>query len=79
MRGHRWTLQHGLITLPKTTKKERLRENADVSGFTISDQHMSELDALDERLVTDWYVFVPIPIVMCTLTDHFDRDPTEAP
>lgn len=56
IRGPRWGLQHGLITLPKTTKKERLRENVDVSGFTISDQHMSELDELDERLVTDWYV-----------------------
>lgn len=52
----RWSLQHRLITLPKSTKKERLRENADVAGFTIDEKHMKELDALDERLVTDWYV-----------------------
>lgn len=32
-----------------------MRENADVEGFTIDEKHMKELDALDERLVTDWY------------------------
>ena len=53
---NRWGLQHGLITLPKSTKKERVRENADVEGFTIDEKHMKELDALDERLVTDWYL-----------------------
>ena len=50
----RWSLQHDFITLPKSARKERLVENASVNGFEISPEEMRELDALDERLVTDW-------------------------
>lgn len=51
---HRWSLQHGLVPLPKSVKKERLLENASVGGFEISNEDMATLDALDEVLVTDW-------------------------
>ncbi|KAK7747699.1 hypothetical protein SLS62_008945 [Diatrype stigma] len=50
----RWSLQHGLVTLPKSVQKKRLYENADIGGFKISDEDMATLDALDEHLVTDW-------------------------
>lgn len=50
----RWSLQHGLVPLPKSTKRERLLENANVGGFEISDVDMEKMDGLDERLVTDW-------------------------
>ncbi|VUC25040.1 unnamed protein product [Clonostachys rosea] len=49
-----WSLQHGMVTLPKTTRSPRFVENADVSSLAISQDDMNELDALDERLVTDW-------------------------
>lgn len=52
----RWSLQHDLVTLPKSTRQERMIENASVDGFELSDDDMAALDALDERLVTDWYV-----------------------
>lgn len=52
---NRWSLQHNLITLPKSSSKERLIENASVNGFEISQEDMDELDGLDEHLVTDWY------------------------
>ncbi|KAL2753054.1 hypothetical protein ACRALDRAFT_1036876, partial [Sodiomyces alcalophilus JCM 7366] len=50
----RWSIQHGFITLPKTSRKERLVENADVGGFEISAEDMEKMDGLDEGLVTDW-------------------------
>lgn len=43
-----------MITLPKSVRRERLLENADVGGFEISDADMAAMDGLDEHLVTDW-------------------------
>lgn len=50
----RWGLQHNMVTLPKSVKKERLLENVDVNGFEISKEDMATMDAFDEGLVTDW-------------------------
>ncbi|KAG7141570.1 putative oxidoreductase P32A8.02 like protein [Verticillium longisporum] len=50
----RWSLQHNMVTLPKSSRKERLIENANVNGFQISDDDMAVMNALDENLVTDW-------------------------
>ncbi|CRK21738.1 hypothetical protein BN1723_012459 [Verticillium longisporum] len=50
----RWSLQHNMVTLPKSSRKERLIENANVNGFQISDEDMAVMNALDENLVTDW-------------------------
>ncbi|KAK1779058.1 NADP-dependent oxidoreductase domain-containing protein [Copromyces sp. CBS 386.78] len=50
----RWSLQKGFVTLPKSVKKERLVENADVGGFELADEDVKRLDGLDEKLVTDW-------------------------
>jgi diketogulonate reductase-like aldo/keto reductase len=50
----RWGLQHGLVVLPKSTHAERIRENAAVFDFEISAEEMSQLDALEEGLVTGW-------------------------
>lgn len=48
-----------MVTLPKSSRKERLIENVTVNGFEISDVDMQVLDGLDENLVTDWYVICP--------------------
>ncbi|KAF4498786.1 alcohol dehydrogenase (NADP+) [Fusarium agapanthi] len=50
----KWGLQHDFITLPKSTKQKRMIENATVDKFEISEADMTELDGLDEHLVTDW-------------------------
>jgi 2,5-diketo-D-gluconate reductase A len=42
----RWHLQHGFIAIPKSTKEERIRSNADVGGFELSAEDMIALDAL---------------------------------
>lgn len=48
----RWHLQHGLVVIPKTTHVERMHVNADVFSFTLSDEQMAALDALDRNLRT---------------------------
>jgi methylglyoxal/glyoxal reductase len=50
----RWALQHGLIVIPKSARRERILENADVFGFSLSGEDMAVLDALDERLRVSW-------------------------
>ncbi|MBE0417671.1 MAG: aldo/keto reductase [Coriobacteriia bacterium] len=43
----RWALQHGTVVIPKSATPERIRENADVFGFELSDAEMAAIDALD--------------------------------
>ena len=49
----RWCLQRGLIVITKSIHRERIEENAGVFDFTLSDEVMAELDALDETGGTD--------------------------
>jgi diketogulonate reductase-like aldo/keto reductase len=42
----RWHLQHGTVVIPKSSKPDRIRSNAEVDGFELSDQDMAALDAL---------------------------------
>lgn len=41
----RWSLQHGLVPLPKSDQPERIRTNADVYGFELGAAEMAEIDA----------------------------------
>jgi diketogulonate reductase-like aldo/keto reductase len=43
----RWDLQHGVVTIPKSVKLERIIANADVFDFEISAEDMAVLDAMD--------------------------------
>jgi diketogulonate reductase-like aldo/keto reductase len=49
----RWCVEHELIVLPKSTHRERIEENAQVFDFTLSDEDMAALDALDTTGGTD--------------------------
>ena len=44
----RWAVQRSIPVIPKSTKRERLAENAQIFDFTLSDEDMQALDALDE-------------------------------
>jgi methylglyoxal/glyoxal reductase len=50
----RWSLQHGLVVIPKSARPERIKENSEVFDFEISSADMSRLDSLSEDLRTDW-------------------------
>jgi 2,5-diketo-D-gluconate reductase A len=49
----RWCLQRDLVVIPKSTHRERIEENAQIFDFTLSDQDMAALDALDRTNGTD--------------------------
>jgi 2,5-diketo-D-gluconate reductase A len=49
----RWCLQRDTIVLTKSTHRERIRENAAIFEFTLSNDDMSALDALDRTGGTD--------------------------
>lgn len=43
----RWNLQRGVIVIPKSVHKDRIEQNIDVFDFTLSDDDMKEISALD--------------------------------
>ena len=45
----RWHLQHEVVVIPKSSNSDRIRSNADVGGFALSDDDMASLDALGGR------------------------------
>lgn len=45
----RWNIQRGVAVLPKSTYKERMIENINVFDFTLSEEDMAEITALDKN------------------------------
>jgi 2,5-diketo-D-gluconate reductase A len=43
----RWHLQHGHVVFPKTTRPERMRENADLFDFGLTAEQLAVIDGLD--------------------------------
>ena len=43
----RWALQHQTVVIPKSSRAERIRANAELFDFELSDSNMQLLDALD--------------------------------
>ncbi|KZE79623.1 glyoxal reductase [Paenibacillus elgii] len=46
----RWDLQHGIVTIPKSTKAHRIVENASVFDFELTSEEMARIDALNQNL-----------------------------
>jgi diketogulonate reductase-like aldo/keto reductase len=49
----RWCIERDVPVIPKSSHRERIAENAEVFGFTLSDEDLAELDALDRTGGTD--------------------------
>ncbi len=43
----RWLLQRGIVSLAKSVRKERMKENMAVLDFTLSDSEMNSITAID--------------------------------
>lgn len=50
----RWILEHGMVVLPKSVRKERIAENSAVFDFKLSEDDMAYLDSLNEDYRTCW-------------------------
>jgi diketogulonate reductase-like aldo/keto reductase len=50
----RWGIQHELVVIPKSVRPERIRENADLFGFSLDGDDLAALDGLDEGYRTSW-------------------------
>ena len=45
----RWAVQRGTIPIPKSSHKERIRENADIFDFTLDNEDMDFINDLDKN------------------------------
>ena len=43
----RWELQHGIVTLPKSSRPERMRENRNLFDFELSSEDMAVIDHMN--------------------------------
>lgn len=50
----RWSIQSGFIVLPKSTDPDRIKQNFDVFSWALSEEQMTELNALEADEHTTW-------------------------
>ena len=43
----RWNVQRGVVVIPKSVHKDRMAQNLDIWDFTLSDEDMAEIAAMD--------------------------------
>lgn len=46
----RWNLQIGIITIPKSVTKSRIKENFEIFDFELSEEHMEKINSLNKNL-----------------------------
>ena len=52
----RWNLRHKAITIPKSVNQDRIKANAEIYDFSLSDEDIIIIDSLDRN-----YRFGPDP------------------
>jgi len=50
----RWSLQHNLVTIPKSVREQRIKENGQVFDYNLTTEDMRILDSLDENFRNSW-------------------------
>jgi len=50
----RWCIEHEVVAIPKSVRRERIAENAQVLDFSLAPEEVAALDALDEGFRTSW-------------------------
>lgn len=50
----RWSLQKGFLPLPKSVTTERIRQNAELFDFTLSDAEIAAIDSVEPGICGTW-------------------------
>uniref|UniRef100_A0A8C4JH54 Uncharacterized oxidoreductase ZK1290.5-like n=1 Tax=Dromaius novaehollandiae TaxID=8790 RepID=A0A8C4JH54_DRONO len=50
----RWSIQNGIVTIPKSTRAERIQENCKVFDFTIAEDDVDILDGMHDGRHVSW-------------------------
>ncbi len=45
----RWDVQNGVITIPKSVRRERMMQNADIFDFTLTDEEMALINEMNRE------------------------------
>ena len=45
----RWLTQCGVVAIPKSSHKERMAQNIDIFDFTLSDEDMTQIAAMNQH------------------------------
>ena len=51
----RWNLQKGVVVIPGSSNPDHIKENLDLFGFSLTDDEMAQMNALDRGEKHDWY------------------------
>ena len=50
----RWCIEKGLIPLPKSNNKDRIKQDFEVFDFSLDKEDMDTIETLDKNLRTCW-------------------------
>ncbi len=51
----RWNLQKGVVVIPGSSNPDHIKENTELYHFTLTDEEMKQINALDRGEKHDWY------------------------
>ena len=51
----RWNLQKGVVVIPGSSNPDHIQENTELFDFTLMDDEMAQINALDRNEKHDWY------------------------
>lgn len=51
----RWNLQKGVVVIPGSSNPDHIKENTELYDFTLTDEEMNQINALDRHEKHDWY------------------------
>ena len=51
----RWNLQKGVAVIPGSSNPDHIKENTELYDFSLTDEEMAQINALDRNEKHDWY------------------------